>query len=105
MICLILLLGLVEHLLALGDGGGIIEVDDRTGCALDRLEGAADDVVAVTGSAPARDIVGDHVLLDEGAEDSYSVSLAAGKPTSISLKPILTSIWKNSSFPRGSWGR
>ena len=26
-----LLLRLVEHLLALGDGGGIIEVDDRTG--------------------------------------------------------------------------
>ena len=30
--------------------------------------------------------------------NSYSVSLAAGKPTSISLKPIFTSIWKNSSF-------
>ena len=29
---------------------------------------------------------------------SYSVSEAAGKPTSISLKPILTSIWKNSIF-------
>ena len=28
----------------------------------------------------------------------YSVSEAAGKPTSISLKPILTSISKNSSF-------
>ena len=44
-----LLLRLVEHLLALGDGGGVIEVDDRTGCALDRLEGAADDVVAALG--------------------------------------------------------
>ena len=30
--------------------------------------------------------------------NSYSVSLAAGKPTSISLKPIRTSIWKNSIF-------
>ena len=28
----------------------------------------------------------------------YSVSDAAGKPTSISLKPILTNIWKNSNF-------
>ena len=32
------------------------------------------------------------------SRNSYSVSLAAGKPTSISLKPILTSIRKNSSF-------
>ena len=31
-------------------------------------------------------------------KNSYSVSLAAGKPTSISLKPILTSRSKNSSF-------
>ena len=30
--------------------------------------------------------------------NSYSGSDAAGKPTSISLKPIFTSIWKNSSF-------
>ena len=29
---------------------------------------------------------------------SYSVSDAAGNPTSISLKPISTSIWKNSIF-------
>ena len=29
---------------------------------------------------------------------SYSVSEAAGKPTSISLNPTFTSIWKNSIF-------
>ena len=44
------------------------------------------------------DVIGDRLLLDEGAQELVFVSLAAGKPTSISLKPILTSIWKNSSF-------
>ena len=93
-----LLLGLVEHLLALGDGGGVIEVDDRTGAPL-----TASKVRRMMWS---RHWVSTCTVTSSGImffsmrvrRNSYSVSLAAGKPTSISLKPILTSIWKNSSF-------
>ena len=79
-----LLLRLVEHLLALGDGGGVIEVDDRTRCALDSLEGAADDVVAALGQHLHGDIVGDHVLLDEGAEELV-LRLAGGREADFDL--------------------
>ena len=79
-----LLLRLVEHLLALGDGGGVIEVDDRTGCALDSLEGAADDMVAALGQHLHGDIVGDHVLLDEGAEELV-LRLAGGREADFDL--------------------
>ena len=44
-------------------------MDHRPGCALDRLEGAADDVVAALGQHLHDDIGGDHVLFDQGAQE------------------------------------
>ena len=64
-----LLLALVEHLLPLRHGGGIIEVDDGPGGTLDSLKGLADDVVAALGQHLHRDILGDHVLLDQGPQE------------------------------------
>ena len=64
-----LLLGLVEHLFPLRHGSGVVEVDHRPGCALDCLEGAADDVVAALGQHLHRDIGGDHILFDQGAQE------------------------------------
>ena len=72
-----LLFALVEHLLALRHGGGVIEVDDRAGCALDGLEGAADDVVAALGQHLHGDILRDHVLFDQGAQELV-LGLAGG---------------------------
>ena len=79
-----LLLGLVEHLLALGDGGGVVEVDDRAGRALHGLKGLADDVVAALGQHLHGDIVGDHVLLDEGTEELV-LRLAGGREADFDL--------------------
>ena len=79
-----LLLGLVEYLLALGDGGGVVEVDDRAGRALDGLEGAADDVVAALGQHLHGDVIGDHILLDEGAQELI-FGLAGGGEADLDL--------------------
>ena len=72
-----LLFALVEHLLALGHGGGVVEVDHRAGCALDGLKSLADDVVAALGQHLHGDIGGDHVLLDQGAQELV-LGLAGG---------------------------
>ncbi len=64
-----LFLGLVEDLLTLCDRGGIVEVDDRAGRALDGFEGAADDVVTALGQHLNRNVLGDHVLFDQGTQE------------------------------------
>ena len=79
-----LFLALMEHLLTLGRGGGVVEVDDRAGRALDGLEGAADDVVAALGQHLHGDIVGDHILLNEGAQELV-LGLAGGREADLDL--------------------
>ena len=44
-------------------------MDHRPGCALDGLEGAADDVVAALGQHLHGDIGGNHILFDQGAQE------------------------------------
>lgn len=61
--------GFPEYLFALGDGGGVVEVDDGAGGTLDGFEGTADDVVTALGEDLEGDVVGDEVLFDEGAEE------------------------------------
>ena len=79
-----LLLGLMEHLLTLGDRGRVVEVDDGPGRPLDRLEGAADDVVTALGQHLHGDVLGDHVFLDEGAEELV-LRLAGGGEAPLDL--------------------
>ena len=79
-----LFLALMEHLLTLGHGGGVVEVDDCAGRTLDGLEGAADDVVAALGQHLHGDIVGDHILLDEGAQELV-LGLAGGREADLDL--------------------
>ena len=64
---------------------------DGAAGAADRLEAALDQLGPGLGQHLDRDIVGDQLLLDQLADKAKSVSEAAGKPTSISLKPSLTS--------------
>ena len=59
-------------------------MDHRPGSTLDGLEGAADDVVAALGQHLHGDIVGDHVLLDEGAEELV-LRLAGGREADFDL--------------------
>ena len=59
-------------------------MDDGPGCALDRLEGAADDMVAALGQHLHGDIVGDHVLLDEGAQ-KLILGVAGGRKAHLDL--------------------
>ena len=79
-----LLLGLMEHLLTLGNGSRVVEVDDGPGRPLDRLEGAADDVVTALGQHLHGDVRGDHVFLDEGAEELV-LRLAGGGEAHLDL--------------------
>ena len=79
-----LFLGLVEHLLPLRHGGGVVEVDHRPGCALDCLEGAADDVVAALGQHLHGDIGGNHILFDQGAQELV-LGLTGGGETHLDL--------------------
>ena len=44
-------------------------MDHRAGGTLDSLKGLADDVVAALGQHLHRDILGDHVLLDQGPQE------------------------------------
>ena len=79
-----LLFGLFEHLLALGDGGRIVDVDNDVLGALDRLEGAADDVLARLREHLDGDVVGDEVLFDEGAKEGI-LRLARGGEAHLDL--------------------
>ena len=79
-----LFLALMEYLLTLGHGGGVVEVDDRAGRTLDGLEGAADDVVAALGQHLHGHVVGDHILLDEGAQELV-LGLAGGREADLDL--------------------
>ena len=79
-----LLFGLVEHLLPLGHRGGVVEVDDGPGRPLDRLEGAADDVVAALGQHLDGDVLGDHVPLDQHPQELI-LGLAGGGEAHLDL--------------------
>ena len=64
-----LVLGQAEDLLPLGEGGGVIQVNDDVLGALDGVKGLLDDVGAGLGEHLDPHIVGDHVLLDDGAQE------------------------------------
>ena len=79
-----LLFGLLEHLLALGDAGGVVEMDDGAGRTLDGLKRLTDDVVAALGQHLDGDILGDTVAVDELAQELV-LSLAGGRETNLDL--------------------
>ena len=64
-----LLLALAEHLLPLGHGYGIVEMDDGAGCTLAGIEGLADDVLPALGQHLHRHVLGDHVVFNQGAQE------------------------------------
>src|SRR3546814_154325 len=76
---------------ALQGGGGVVEVNDDPARALDRLEGAVDQVVARLGQHRMVTSSGILFCSISSRTKSKSVCEAEGKPTSISLKPISTS--------------
>ena len=64
-----LLLRFFEHLLPLGNGGGIVEVNDGAGGSLAGLKGLADDVLPALRQHLNRHILRDHILLDQGPQE------------------------------------
>ncbi len=75
-------------------------------CTFDCLEGLTDDMLSCLCQHLNGHIVRYHIAVDQRPhKKSYSVSDAAGNPTSISLKPIFTNISKNSSFLLSSLAR
>ena len=76
------LFGLLEHLLALGDTGGVVEVDNGPGCALDGLERLADDVVTALGQHLHGHILGDAVAVNQRAQELV-LGLAGGGETDL----------------------
>ena len=75
---------LVEHLLALGHRGRIIEVDHCAGGTLDSLKGLADNVVAALGQHLHGHILRDHVFLDQGTQELV-LGIAGGGETHLDL--------------------
>ena len=63
-----LLLRLMEYLLSLGHRGGIVHMHDGLLHALQGLEGLADDMLPGLGQHLNRHIVGDQILLNQGAD-------------------------------------
>ena len=65
-------------------------MDDGAPGAADRLEGAPDQLLARLGQHLDGDVVGDQLLVDElRARNRNRSARPTGKPTSISLKPML----------------
>ena len=64
-----LFLALAEHLLPLGDAHGIVEMDNGAGRALAGFKGLADDMLPALGQHLHRDVLGDHVVLDQGTQE------------------------------------
>ena len=59
----------MEDLLALGDGGGVVDMDDGILYAVQGFEGAADDVLSRLCQYLDGDVIRDHVLFDQRAEE------------------------------------
>ena len=64
-----LLLGLLKHLLALCNADRVIEVDNRARCALARVECLTDDVLAALGEHLHGNVLGNHVVVNQRAEE------------------------------------
>ena len=64
-----LLLALAEHLLPLGDTHGIVKMDDGAGRALAGFKGLADDMLPALGQHLHRDVLRDHVVLDQSPQE------------------------------------
>ncbi len=67
-------------------------MDDGARRTLNGLKCFTDDMVTALGQHLNGDVVRDAVAIDQGAQEVVLGLDAAGKPTSISLKPILMSI-------------
>ena len=59
----------MEDLLALGDGGGVVDMDDGILYAVQGFEGAADDVLSRLCQYLDGDVIRDHVFFDQCAEE------------------------------------
>lgn len=59
----------MEDLLALGDGGGVVDMDDGILYAVQGFEGAADDVLSCLCQDLDGDVIRDHVFFDQRAEE------------------------------------
>ena len=94
-----------EHHPALELGRRVVEVDDGPGGALQRFEGAFDQLLAALDQHLDGHVVGDEVVLDDLALEVESVWEAEGKPTSISLKPMSIRVRNRAACARGPWGR
>ena len=75
---------LFEHLFALGDGRGIVDVHDRVLGAADGVERLADDVLARLREHLHRHVVGDEPVVDEGAQEGV-FGIAGGGEADLDL--------------------
>ena len=64
-----LFFGHPEHLFPLGNTDGIVEMNDRAGCALASIKGFADDVLPALGQHLNRHILRNHAVLDQSPEE------------------------------------
>ncbi len=88
-----------EHHVAHHRSNRVVEMDDGALGADQRFEGALDQRLARLRQHLDRHVVGNAALpRSAGARKSNSICDADGKPTSISLKPIFTSVWNMRSL-------
>ena len=88
----------VEYDLALQRGSGIVKVEDHVLAAFDGPQRCG-------GSGGPRlhqhlhgDVIRNVVVFNQGAEELEFCLRGGGKPTSISLMPMSTSVWNSNSF-------
>ena len=79
-----LFLALAEHLLPLGDAHGIVEMDNGAGRALAGFKGLADDMLPALGQHLHRDVLRDHVVLDQGTQE-FILRLGGGGEAHLDL--------------------
>ena len=85
--------------------GGVVEVHDGARRADQRLVRALDQFVPALREHLDSHVVGDEVFLDQLAHEvEVGLAGATGNPTSISLKPIATSVSNMRRFRTGSIG-
>ena len=74
------LFGFSEHLFALGNGGGVVEMDHGTGRTFHSFECPADDVIAALGEDLYGHVFGDEVLFDQCTQELILCFAGCGEP-------------------------